>query len=136
AVLSGITDWMAVNGEAIYATRPWKISGQTGPIAPPSQDASFNESKRRALTAQDVRFTRKGETLYAFLMGWPEKQAVIPQLSAKSLHAPGKIENVALLGFPGKVKWSRDDSALNIALPDRKPCEHAIAFRISGSGLV
>ena len=136
AVLSGITDWMAVNSEAVHATRPWKISGQTGPPSPPSPDASFNESKRRALTSQDVRFTRKGETLYAFVMGWPEKQAVIPELSAQSPHAPGKIEEVTLLGYAGKLHWSRDDAGLNIALPDNKPCDHAIAFRISGAGLV
>jgi len=136
AVLSGITDWMAVNSEAIYSTRPWKISGQSGPLAPPSPDASFNETKRRALTAEDVRFTRKGETLYAFVMGWPEKRAVIPQLSAKSPHAPGKIEAVELLGHAGKLPWSRDDSGLNISLPENKPSDHAVAFRISGAGLV
>ena len=27
-VLEGITKWMAVNGEAIYATRPWKTFGE------------------------------------------------------------------------------------------------------------
>jgi alpha-L-fucosidase len=136
AVLSGISDWMAVNSEAIHATRPWKVSGQTGPLAPPAEDASFNESKRRTLTAQDVRFTRKGETLYAFVMGWPEKQAVIPQLSAKSSYVRGKIENVELLGHAGKLKWSRDDSALSIALPESKPCDHAIVFRIRGAELL
>jgi len=136
AVLSGISDWMAVNSEAIHATRPWKISGQSGPLAPPSEDSSFNESKRRALTAQDVRFTRKGETLYAFVMGWPEKQAVIPQLSAQSRHAPGKIENVELLGHKGKLRWTRDDSGLTIALPESKPCDHAVAFRITGTELL
>ena len=26
-VLEGITDWMAVNGEAIHGTRPWKVYG-------------------------------------------------------------------------------------------------------------
>jgi alpha-L-fucosidase len=135
-VLSGITDWMAVNNEAIYDTRPWKISGQSGSVAPDSKEVSFNEAKRRALTSDDVRFTRKGETLFAFVMGWPEKQAVIPQLSAKSAHAPGKIENIELLGRPGKLQWTRDDSALKITLPDSKPCEHAVAFRISGTGLV
>ena len=28
AVLDRITDWMQVNGEAIYSTRPWKIYGE------------------------------------------------------------------------------------------------------------
>jgi len=136
AILSGITDWMVVNGEAIYGTRPWKISGQAGPLAPESKEVSFNEDKRRALTSADIRFTKKGETLYAFVMGWPEKRVVIPQLSVNSQHAPGKIENVALLGHQGKLQVSRDTSGLQIDLPETKPCDHAIAFRISGSGLV
>src|ERR1700687_4433491 len=32
-ILAGITEWMSVNGEAIYATRPWKISGQSATAA-------------------------------------------------------------------------------------------------------
>src|SRR5438477_439720 len=122
--------------EAIYGTRPWKISGQTAPAAPAATDASFNESKRRAFTADDVRFTKKGETLYAFVMGWPEKQAVIAALASDSKQAPGKIENVELLGHSGKLKWTRDEGGLKIALPEEKPCEHAVAFRIAGAGLV
>ena len=29
AVLEGITKWMAINSEGIYATRPWKIFGES-----------------------------------------------------------------------------------------------------------
>ena len=134
--LAGITDWMAVNSEAIYATRPWKISGQAAPAAPPSGEVSFNESKRRAFTADDVRFVKKGETLYAFVMGWPEKQATIAALGSSSKHAPGKIENVELLGHSGKLKWRREESGLRIELPETRPCEHAVVFRMSGAGLV
>jgi alpha-L-fucosidase len=134
--LAGITDWMAVNSEAIYSTRPWKISGQTAPLSPPSEDTSFNENKRRVFTADDVRFTKKGQTLYALVMGWPEKQAAIPALGSNSKHAPGKIENVELLGHSGKLQWTRDDAGLKIELPEKKPCDHAVVFRVSGRGLV
>ena len=37
-----------------------------------------------------MRFTRKGQTLYAFLMGWPEKETVIQAFSSVS----AKVENV------------------------------------------
>jgi alpha-L-fucosidase len=47
-----------------------------------------------------------------------------------------EIENVELLGHSGKLKWTRDESGLKIELPKKKPCEHAVAFRVSGSGLV
>jgi len=71
-VLSGITDWMHINSEGIYATRPWKIFGE-GPSTMPAPQRpdrpGFNERGRKPLTAQDVRFTQKGQTLYAFVMG-------------------------------------------------------------------
>ena len=51
-------------------------------------------------------------------------------------YALGKIENVELVGFPGKLQWTRKETGLEIQLPEQKPSEHAVAFRISGSGLV
>jgi alpha-L-fucosidase len=135
-ILAEITDWMSVNGEAIYSTRPWRISGQSAAASAPTQDASFNESKRKALTTDDARFTTKGQTLYAFVMGWPAKEAVIAALGSSSANATGKVERVELLGSPGKLKWAQEATALKIELPEQKPCEHAVAFRISGTGLV
>jgi len=52
--------------------RPWKIFGEgpgTKSAAVPGQ--RFNENNRKKLTAEDVRFTTKGNGLYAFVMGWP-----------------------------------------------------------------
>ncbi len=140
-VLSGITDWMSVNGEAIFATRPWKISGQVAAPAVAAENTQFNESKRKNFTYEDLRFTTKGETLYAFLMGWPEttwteKGALVAPLAEGSKYAPGKIENIELIGFPGKLKWTRDDSGLHVQMPEKKPSEHAVALKISGKGLV
>jgi alpha-L-fucosidase len=124
---------MAINSEGIYATRPWKIFGD-GPVAtaPPSgRGARFNEGGRKDLTAEEVRFTTKGSTLYAFVMGWPQKQAVIKSLATTGTVARTKIRNVELLGFKGKVKWTQDDRGLAVELPEQKPCEHAIAFKIA-----
>ena len=58
-VLDGITAWMAVNSEGIYATRPWKIYGEGPSTKVDVQAERFNESKRPALTAEDVRFTTR-----------------------------------------------------------------------------
>jgi alpha-L-fucosidase len=132
-ILDEITRWMAVNSEGIYATRPWKIFGD-GPVAsaPPSgRGARFNEAGRRDLTAEEVRFTTKGNTLYAFVMGWPEKQAVIKPLATTSSVAQVKVRNVELLGFKGKLKWTQDEKGLAVQLPEQKPCDHAIALKIA-----
>jgi alpha-L-fucosidase len=117
---------MAVNSEGIYGTRPYKIFGE-GPATDQKGEGRFNENGRKALTAQDVRYTTKGKTLYAFVMGWPGAQAVAPALTESSVHA----RNVELLGHKGKLKWSQDANGLVVSMPAEKPCEHAIALKIT-----
>ena len=63
------------------------------------------------MTAAEVRFTTKGTNLYAFVMGWPEKEAVVKALSTNSSVAPFKVKNVELLGLKGKVVWVLDEDA-------------------------
>ncbi|HYW47407.1 MAG TPA: alpha-L-fucosidase [Bryobacteraceae bacterium] len=131
-ILDEITKWMAVNGEGIYATRPWKTFG-AGPslvsTTPPNE--RFNERNRKDLTADDIRFTTKGNLLYAFVMGWPGKAASIPSLAAGGKYDVPKIRNVDLLGHKGKLTWHQDSAALKVELPEQKPGEYAIAFRIA-----
>ena len=130
-VLEGITQWMAVNSEGIYLTRPWKIYGE-GPstkVAPSTE--RFNESKRPDLTSEDVRFTTKGSTLYAFVMGWPEKEAVVQALGTASPQAPGKIVNVELLGYKGALDWKQDDAALRVTMPAEKISDIGITLKVA-----
>jgi alpha-L-fucosidase len=133
SVLAEITSWMDINSEAIHGTRPWKIFGEGPGSESAGRNSSFNESKRKDLTAADVRFTTKGETLYAFVMGWPEYQAVIRPLATKTELRVGKIQNVELLGFGGKLDWSQDESGLKVLMPQQKPSKYAVAFRVTGA---
>ena len=130
-VVEGITAWMAVNSEGIYGTRPWKVSGNAA--APAGGNAGFNESRRRELTADDVRFTTKGGALYAFVMGWPEREASIPALALGGKLEVGKIRSVELLGHRGRLKFTQDETALRIELPPEKPSDHGVAFRVVGA---
>ena len=133
-VLAGITEWMGVNAEAIHGTRPWKIFGESPAVVETAaQTASFNEKQRKDLGTSDIRFTSKGDTLYAFVMGWPEYQASIRPLALHTALRVGKIQNVELLGFDGKLQWSQDDSGLKVLTPAKKPCEHAVVFKVTGA---
>ena len=78
-----------------------------------------------------MRFTHKGETLYAIFMEWPERESAIASLGAS---AGGVIEKVELLGG-GPLQFRRDAEALHVALP---PADGAFtpAIRILGRGLV
>lgn len=142
-VLDGITNWMAVNSEAIYGTRPWKIFG-AGPQSEITKgdkgavfDAlQFNEKKRKDFSYEDTRFTTKGKTLYSFFMGWPAaSKIVIKPLATSSEQKIGSIENVELLGY-GKVNFIRDGEGLKVTLPSQKPCEHAYTLKIDGLNLI
>jgi alpha-L-fucosidase len=131
-ILEEITKWMAINSDGIYATRPWKTFGD-GPVAtaPPSNRGTlFNESGRKELDSEEVRFTTKGNTLYAFIMGWPEKFALIKPLATTSPLSPPKIQNVELLGCKDRVTWSQDEQGLTVVMPEEKPCDHAITLKI------
>jgi alpha-L-fucosidase len=97
-------------------------------------DLRFNESARKDLSAEDVRFTTKGRDLYAFVMGWPERQTVIKPLAANGQYVTGKIADVQLLGFPGKLKWTQDTDGLKVELPPEKPCDYAFTLKIAGLG--
>ena len=123
---------MAINSEGIYGTRPWKIFGD-GPVAtapPPREGTRFNESGRKELTSDEVRFTTKGDSLYAFIMGWPQKLVLIKALANTSPLSPLKISNVELLGYKDKVIWTQDEQGLTVVMPEQKPCDHAITLKI------
>jgi alpha-L-fucosidase len=132
-VLSEITKWMSVNSEAIHSSRPWKIYGEGPAPTAAASGAAFNEEKRKDLTAEDVRFTTKGDTLYAVVMGWPEYHAAIRPLATNTGLRVGKIQNVELLGFDGKLEWSQDNSGLKVMTPPQKPCDYAYVFKVTGA---
>jgi alpha-L-fucosidase len=132
-VLAGLTSWMSVNAEGIHGTRPWKIFGESPNTQTSESSASFNEKNRKDLTASDVRFTSKGDTLYAFVMGWPDYEAVIRPLATGTALRVGKIQRVELLGHNGQLQWTQNESGLKILLPPKEPCNYAVAFRIFGA---
>ncbi len=130
-ILESFTSWMRVNSEGIYGTRPWKVHGEGPSLSTPGTAAAFNERNRKDLTAEEVRFTAKGERLYAFVMGLPADRTLVKSLGTKSELKPGKIHNVELLGHKGKLKWSQDEAGLKVAMPAEKPCDFAVTLKIA-----
>jgi alpha-L-fucosidase len=130
-VLADMATWIALNGEAIYETRPWLVHGE-GPVR--ARGGHFKEDF--AYTAKDIRFTSKGDhTLYAFALGWPAENKLLIHSLARFPGVTGKIAAIELLGHQGPLKWTHDGDGLAIDLPDQKPCDYAVALKISGEDL-
>jgi len=108
-VLLAIGKWLDVNGDAIYGTRPWKIS----------------EEGR-------VHFTTKDETLYAISLDWPANNELVIRALAESPENEGKIDRVELLGHDGPLQFTRDATGLKVQFPPAKPCDYAYSLKISG----
>jgi alpha-L-fucosidase len=121
---------MAVNSEGIHASRPWKIYGEGPSTKAKIETGNFNEDKQKDLTAEDVRFTTKGNTLYAFVMGWPEKEATVQSLGLATAQNPGKISKVELLGHQGELKWKQNDAALQIDMPSQKISDIGFTLKV------
>jgi len=133
--LSEFSAWMEVNSEGIYATRPWKVYGEGPSTTVQGPRGQFGGTTDvRPYTSEDIRFMAKGDTLYAFIMAWPETRAtVVKSLAANSPHLDGrKVADVSLLGYGGKLEWTQDAQGLNVKLPATPPSEHAVALRIKG----
>lgn len=124
SILMEVGDWIAINGEAIYATRPWRIYGE-GPTA--SQEWSASERTVKPFTPADIRYTTKGDVLYAIALGVPEDGTVrLARLGDR------RVSRVELLGERTPLEFRRDGDVLVVKLPPRPRSRHALALRLRG----
>ena len=119
-ILKEFGAWMKINSEAIYDSRPWKVFGE-GPIADSDialNAQGFNEGAYGVATSKEIRFTQKGNNLYAVALAWPEDgMIVIKSLSESSRLFNEKINEVELLGY-GKIDFIQTEKGLEVSLPE------------------
>ena len=131
AFLDRFGEWMRLNSEAIYSTRPWKIDGE----GPTKGAGATPYGALPTYVAGDIRFTTKGDALYAIALAWPEdRKLVIRSLASNSSYYAGEIARIGLLGSEANLKWSRSAEGVTVNLPQKPPCDYAYVFKINPSG--
>jgi alpha-L-fucosidase len=120
-------NWLKLNGEAIYNTRPWLAFGE----GPTRLERAGSHLGIINYTSKDLRYTQSKDekTLYMIALGWPEDGVIVPQSLQIDDHQSGKVE---LIGHKGKLKWEVSGQRLIIQVPDEKPCDMAYAFKLTG----
>jgi alpha-L-fucosidase len=126
-VLLDVGNWLRVNGEAIYGTRPWRIYGE-GPTKVAA--GSFHDTDTGNYTSEDFRFTTKGKVLYAIGLAWPAAGEVVIHSLAKTL-GNEPIQNVDLLGGDAKLKFDQRSDGLHVQIPAQSPSKNQYVLRVT-----
>ena len=125
AYLTTFGDFLKINGEGIYGSRPWKVFGE-GPLE--VKDGRQGEN-RRPFSQADIRFTTKDGDVYAFVLGKPTKDIVIKTLAAGG-PLESEIEGVSMMGSEQEIQWIRSGKALTITLPKTMADIPVIGFKL------
>jgi len=120
-ILRDVGTWLAVNGEAVYGTRPWIVYGE-GPTK--SVAGKFSEQDQVAYGPRDLRFTSREGLLYVLCLAPPENGLIeIRSLGTDLALYPETITRIELLGHTGEfeprpLEFAHDPRALTVRLPD------------------
>ena len=125
--LLAMGNWLKLNGEAIYKSRPWLIYGE-GPTV--TKTGHLADKRFDGFTDEDIRFTTRNGQLYAIALGWPES-GVLPIKSLGNTAYNGVINSIELIGCNEKLEWEQKELSLEIKLPTEKPCNNAFVFKIN-----
>jgi alpha-L-fucosidase len=128
SILQELTNWMAIHGEAIFSTRPWKVYGE-GPST--AARSNIDERKMPPFSAADLRFTTKGNKLFLFVLGVPKSAINVQSFGKAAGLWNGKISTLRILGSEEKVIWSMNAAGLHMRPPAHQPNLYTLAFELS-----
>jgi len=112
-ILKQVGAWLAVNGDAIYGTQPWKIDHE-GPTKI-SMKGTKHRSQNKVtfdFTENDFWFTRTGDKVYVVAFAKPDDGIA----SVKSLLGED-IKSIKVLGQDTNLGFTKTASAVDIQLP-------------------
>ena len=133
-IVSEIGDWLKINGEAIYSSRPWKVFGE-GPSTHSTEKGGWGGTKdfaKKPYEAADFRFTtsKDGTVLYAIELAPPTGEVRVTSLAEGGKLAEKPVKSVELLGSTEKLNWKQEKDALVIQQPKTIPNPEALTYKI------
>jgi alpha-L-fucosidase len=135
-----IGDWLRVNGEAIFGTRPWIRSCQWSTGERPKINygrewrydydiTSIAGKPSQGRAAIEAFFTAKEDALYAILPAWPSLSIVIKGVR------PSAQTVVTMLGLERPLKWTPAEDGIAVKIPqlpvEELPFEQAYTVKLT-----
>ncbi len=134
-----VGDWLKVNGEAIYGTRPWKVYGDGKSVRGESEHVEGGEIRNAGddieektkkgehynqrttaspeFASDEVRFTTKGDAFYITVMNPKTGEFVIPSFGKGSEVNPGNLKSLTQLYDGRSITFKQTNKGLSINMP-------------------
>lgn len=120
-ILKELSAWIQICGEGVYSTRPWRVCGEGASAV--VMDGFTEEQVPWQET--DYRFTKKGRTIYTFMMKAPQNRVAV----IRSLAEGDAVRSVRLLGT-GPVPFAQNFGTLTVKLPESLPTPYTNCLAI------
>ncbi len=130
--LAAIGEWLDMNGEAIYSTRPWLVA-EEGPTKL-AEDGHFNENWEAIYGETDIRYTRSKDnnTLYVIVLDKPTKGKVVAKkLGTVFEYLTREVKSVELIGTDAKIEWKQNFANMTFSFPENANGKHAFCYKLT-----
>ncbi len=151
-MLDHIGAWVKLNDEAIYGSKPWLVYGDNlNSHLLQEENKTISEADLEALKKQkkseqfnersisspayghdEVRYVTQGNSLYIIVLNPQAGDIELPSLGLNSIHKPGQITSIRMIGGTQKIQFKQDTQKLLLSVPEKRPNTYATVFKVEG----